>query len=147
MTANNQSNGHSAEEHDPAKALEALGAPELDPYEIDFLPEFERGRGPRAAFVNEHGVLIGDHEYESPNSPLQQWSTETDPAVMAGDEWVHPFKDIGFQSEENRQFFEQGILPSSPGSKFMHPDKDVAYQDGLSAEDAGESGPDAAPDK
>jgi hypothetical protein len=117
-------------------AVEALGDSELDPFEINFLPQFEEGRGPRAAFVNEHGVLIGDHMYESANSPLQLWSAETDPAIMAGDEWVHPFKDIGFQSEENRDFFEKGIPPSaSSGAIFMHPDKDVAYQAGVDQAD------------
>jgi hypothetical protein len=100
--------------------------PALDPYEIDFLPEFREGRGPHAPFVNSQGVVIGDHDYESPNSPLEQWSEETDPAVMAGDEWVHPFKDVGFHSKENRDYFERGIAPQS--GIFMHPDKDVAYE-------------------
>lgn len=99
--------------------------PALDPYEIEFLPRFREGRGSRAPFINEHGVVIGDHEYESPNSPLSQWSEETDPAIMAGDEWVHPFKDIGFQTAENRDIFENGLPPQ--GGTFMHPDKNVAY--------------------
>ncbi|MDQ0902497.1 DUF3905 domain-containing protein [Paenibacillus sp. V4I7] len=98
---------------------------DLDPFEIEFLPQFEQGRGPREAFVNEHGVVIGDHDYESDNSPLMNWTVETDPEVMAGDEWVHPFKDIGFQSAENRDYFEKGIVPQS--GIFMHPDKDVSY--------------------
>lgn len=93
---------------DPKKAAEsAQDQSNLDPFEIDFLPQFEQGRGPREAFVNEHGVVIGDHEYESDNSPLEQWTAETDPEVMAGDEWVHPYKDIGFQSAENRELFEK----------------------------------------
>lgn len=104
------------------------GRPELDPYEINFLPQFEEGRGPREAFVNEHGVCIGDHMYESEQSPLQQWSKETDPFVMAGDQWVHPFKDIGFQTAENREYFERGIVPSNPGGVFMHPSLDAAYE-------------------
>ena len=99
---------------------------ELDPFEIEFLPEFTKGRGPREPFINEHGVMIGDHIYDSPQSPLNQWSKETDPAVMSGDEWVHPYKDIGFHSSENRDYFERGIAPQS--GIFMHPDKDVAYE-------------------
>lgn len=83
--------------------------PALDPFEISFLPQFKQGRGRREPFVNEYGVVIGDHDYESPNSPLNQWSVDTDPAIMAGDEWVHPFKDIGFQTPENRELFERGI--------------------------------------
>lgn len=100
--------------------------PELDPFEINFLPQFRQNRGPREPFVNQYGVVIGDHEYESDNSPLQQWSTDTDPSVMSGDEWVHPFKDIGFHTAENKDLFEKGIPPQS--GIFMHPDKDVAYE-------------------
>jgi hypothetical protein len=100
--------------------------PELDPYEIEFLPEYREGRGPSGPFVNEHGVVIGDHDYASPNSPLENWTEETDPAVMSGDEWVHPFKDVGFHTEENRQLFEQGIQPQA--GIFMHPDKDAVFE-------------------
>ncbi len=102
---------------------------ELDPYEIEFLPEFRQGRGPEEPFVNQYGVVIGDHMYESEHSPLQQWSEDTDPAIMSGDEWVHPFKDIGFHTEENRAYFEKGIPPQA--GIFMHPDKDVAYESNL----------------
>ncbi|RTE02247.1 DUF3905 domain-containing protein [Paenibacillus whitsoniae] len=101
---------------------------DLDPYEIEFLPQFEQGRGPRAAFVNEYGVTIGDHDYESDNSPLEQWTDDTDPSVMAGDQWVHPYKDVGFQTAENRDIFEKGIAPQS--GIFMHPDKNVAVDPG-----------------
>ncbi|WP_240647414.1 DUF3905 domain-containing protein [Paenibacillus nanensis] len=105
---------------------EASGSddPALDPYEIEFLPQFRKGRGPEAPFVNQYGVVIGDHMYESEQSPLEQWSTETDPAIMSGDEWVHPFKDIGFLSSENRDYFEKGIAPE-PG-RFLHPEEDAA---------------------
>jgi hypothetical protein len=98
---------------------------ELDPFEINFLPQFKEGRGPRDPFVNSQGVVIGDHNYESSQSPLENWSKEVDPVVMAGDEWVHPFKDVGFHTEENKDLFEKGIPPQ--GGIFMHPDKDVAY--------------------
>lgn len=117
---------------DPKKSAQAAqDQSNIDPFEIDFLPQFEQGRGPREAFVNEHGVVIGDHEYESDNSPLEQWTAETDPEVMAGDEWVHPYKDIGFQSAENRDYFEKGIVPQ--GGIFTHPDKDVSYEPGESS--------------
>ncbi|WP_286893133.1 DUF3905 domain-containing protein [Thermobacillus sp.] len=115
--------------HKPAAKkvdLNGTGDPELDPFEIEFLPEFREGRGPRGPFVNEYGVVIGDHDYASPNSPLENWSTDTDPSVMSGDQWVHPFKDIGFRTAENRRLFEEGIPPQS--GIFMHPDKDVAYK-------------------
>ncbi|MCR8643109.1 DUF3905 domain-containing protein [Paenibacillus sp. N1-5-1-14] len=85
----------------------------IDPFEIEFLSKFEQGRGPREVFVNEYGVVIGDHEYASPNSPLEQWTENTDPAIMAGDQWVHPYKDVGFHTPANKDYFEKGIEPSS----------------------------------
>ncbi|WP_138755281.1 DUF3905 domain-containing protein [Paenibacillus sinopodophylli] len=99
--------------------------PALDPFEIAFLPAFREGRGSRAPFVNQHGIVIGDHQYESPDSPLSQWTVDTDPAVMAGDEWVHPFKDIGFTTTENREIFEEGLPPQE--GNWSHPDKNAAY--------------------
>jgi hypothetical protein len=48
---------------------------------------------------------------------------------MAGDEWVHPYKDIGFRTEENREYFERGISPQ--GGIYMHPTHDSAYEDSL----------------
>ena len=69
--------------------------------------------------MNAHGVVIGDHDYVSAKSPLEQWSTETEPSVMSGAQWVHPYKDIGFRTPENRDLFERGIAPSS--GLFMHP--------------------------
>lgn len=113
------------QDHERKKRKPQADDPALDPYEIEFLPRFREGRGSRAPFINEHGVIIGDHEYESPNSPLSQWSEDTDPAVMAGDEWVHPFKDVGFQTAENRGIFEEGLPPQ--GGIFMHRDKNTAY--------------------
>jgi len=118
----------------PEDIIESLGDPALDPYEIEFSPEHREGRGPRGAFVNEHGVVIGDHDYESPQSPLENWSKDTDPTVMAGDEWVHPYKDVGFHTEENRDYFEKGIPPK--GGIYMHPTIDVAYPYNLEDETA-----------
>jgi hypothetical protein len=119
----------SVEQDSALEQFQEVDMGDMDPYEIEFLPQFRENRGPEKPFINEHGVLIGDHMYESPNSPLQQWTEETDPAIMSGDQWVHPFKDIGFHSEENREYFEEGKLPdhAAAGARFMHPDKDVAY--------------------
>lgn len=112
---------------------------DLDPFEINFLPEFQQGRGPHQPFVNEFGVVIGDHDYESPNSPLNQWTTDTDPEMMAGDRWVHPYKDIGFHSAENRDYFEKKVAPQS--GIYMHPDKNTSYKAFHDNPNA-ESGPD-----
>ncbi|WP_010272739.1 DUF3905 domain-containing protein [Paenibacillus senegalensis] len=111
--------------------------PALDPFEIEFLPEFRENRGPAAPFINQYGVVIGDYHYESPNSPLEQWSEDTDPAVMAGDQWVHPFKDVGFLTSENRDLFEKGILPK--GGVFMHPEQNTEYRR-VSENDEGSAG-------
>jgi hypothetical protein len=117
---------------------------ELDPYEINFLPQFRQGRGPQGPFINQYGVVIGDHEYVSEQSPLEQWTENTDPAVMAGEQWVHPYKDIGFQTTENREYFEQGIAPKS--GIFMHPDKNAAYGYSLPQELAEEGTPEKSKD-
>ncbi len=117
---------------DALEKLESLGDPKLDPFEIEFLPQFEKGRDPKGAFINKYGVVIGDHEYESEASPLNHWSENTDPSVMAGDEWVHPYKDIGFQTAENREYFEKGVPPK--GGVFMHPTRDAAYEGSIEQE-------------
>jgi hypothetical protein len=132
---------------DERERFEQLEENMEDPFEIEFLPEFQEGRGPRDPFVNEYGVVIGDHVYVSEESPLEQWDKNTDPEIMSGDQWVHPFKDIGFQTEENREFFEKGIVPSpNEGARFMHPTKDVAYESNLENWD-GESNQTEMPDQ
>ncbi|MBO8172051.1 MAG: DUF3905 domain-containing protein [Bacillaceae bacterium] len=98
---------------------------ETEDYHTDFLPGYEDEGRPRDPFVNEFGVVIGDGKYRSPQSPLENWSKEVDPAVMAGDRWVHPYNDIGFNTDENRDYFEKGVPPQ--GYPFMHPTKDVSY--------------------
>ncbi|ASV66156.1 DUF3905 domain-containing protein [Cytobacillus sp. FSL W7-1323] len=76
-------------------------------------------------FVNEFGVTIGDSNYVSEQSPLENWSDDVDPAVMAGDKWVHPTNDIGFNTPENRALIEEKELPDAP---FSHPTKDAGYK-------------------
>jgi hypothetical protein len=76
-------------------------------------------------FVNSHGVVIGDNHYNSEQSPLNNWSDEIDPAIMAGAEWVHPTNDIGWNTAENRELVEKQKKPQRV--PFMHPDKDVSY--------------------
>ncbi|HSH26076.1 MAG TPA: DUF3905 domain-containing protein [Massilibacterium sp.] len=80
-------------------------------------------------FVNQHGVVIGDSFYDSKHSPLNQWSDETDPAIMAGDEWVHPTNDIGWNAKENQELLEKQreVNHHDLSTRFMHPTKDVSY--------------------
>jgi hypothetical protein len=75
-------------------------------------------------FKNSYGVTIGDSFYSSENSPLEQWTDETDPAVMSGEQWIHPTNDIGWNTDENRELLEKKQKPQS--SPFMHPEKDVS---------------------
>ena len=62
---------------------------------------------------------------ENKETPLDNWSKETDPAIMSGDEWVDPNNDIGDKSIENEEL-EKGIMTQS--SVFMHPIYDVSYK-------------------
>jgi len=75
-------------------------------------------------FVNSFGVTIGDSKYSSKNSPLENWSEDTDPAIMAGSEWVHPTNDIGWNTAENKEILEN--LKPPQASPFMHPTIDVS---------------------
>ncbi|AZU61317.1 DUF3905 domain-containing protein [Neobacillus mesonae] len=77
-----------------------------------------------APYVNKHGVVIGDSLYASENSPLENWSDDTDPAIMSGDDWIHPTNDIGWNTTENRELLESKRKPQ--GAHFMHPTKDVS---------------------
>ncbi|MDN4525187.1 DUF3905 domain-containing protein [Fictibacillus fluitans] len=111
------------------KKEEKLDSPILDetlPHQADS-PSFKNsGVKMEAPFVNEYGVVIGDSLYNSENSPLNNWSEDTDPSTMAGDQWVHPTNDIGWNTEENRELIEKKVKPK--GAPFMHPSKDASYR-------------------
>ncbi|MEH7012953.1 DUF3905 domain-containing protein [Neobacillus niacini] len=103
---------------------ENLTINETMPHQIN-APSFEgTGIKMQPPFVNEHGVVIGDSQYASPNSPLENWTENTNPEIMAGDEWVHPTNDIGWNTAENRELLESKKKPQA--YPFMHPDKDVS---------------------
>lgn len=117
----------------PQQESKKLKSPKIEgtmPHQIN-APVFpEEMRQNEAPFVNKYGVVIGDSHYESENSPLEQWSTETDPAIMAGDEWVHPTNDIGWNRAENREMIEEQHLEKQKKQKnarFMHPTIDSSY--------------------
>lgn len=103
--------------------LKSLDIDDTLPHQVN-APSFkDTGIEMQAPFKNEHGVIIGDSMYASSNSPLENWSEETDPAIMAGDEWVHPTNDIGWNTSENRELLEEKRKPQA--SPFMHPTIDV----------------------
>ncbi|MGJ7919658.1 DUF3905 domain-containing protein [Neobacillus sp. LXY-4] len=101
-----------------------IGIDETLPHQIN-APCFKgTGIKMQPPFVNSFGVTIGDSQYSSPESPLENWSKETDPEIMSGDEWVHPTNDIGWNTPENRELLESKRKPQS--YPFMHPTKDVS---------------------
>ena len=109
---------------DHKKKENSLSINETLPHQIS-APSFKgTGMKMEPPFVNKHGVTIGDSLYASENSPLENWSKDTDPEIMAGDEWVHPTNDIGWNTTENRELLESKKKPQA--SPFMHPTKDVS---------------------
>ncbi|QED47312.1 DUF3905 domain-containing protein [Cytobacillus dafuensis] len=104
--------------------LTKLGIDETLPHQIE-APSFKgTGIQMKPPFENSQGVVIGDSFYASENSPLENWSDETDPSIMSGDEWVHPTNDIGWNTTENKELLEQKKRPQA--SPFMHPTHDVS---------------------
>ncbi len=109
---------------EPNNKQTQLDIDETLPHQI-YAPSFKgTGIKMKPPFVNQFDVLIGDSHYASKNSPLENWSKETDPAIMSGDDWVHPTNDIGWNTSENRELLERNRTPQ--GSPFMHPTKDVS---------------------
>jgi hypothetical protein len=111
---------------DKKQKLQSVGIDETLPHQIN-APSFKGTRiKMQPPFINSFGVTIGDSKYASPNSPLENWSDEIDPSIMAGDEWVHPTNDIGWNSTENRELIEEKRRPQ--GGLFMHPTQDVSHK-------------------
>lgn len=84
------------------------------------------GKKIQKPFVNSYGVIIGDSQYDSAQSPLNHWSEEIDPAIMSGPEWVHPTNDIGWNTKENRELIEGA--ERNKQERFSHPYIDTSYQ-------------------
>jgi hypothetical protein len=107
-----------------SQSTDQVSLDETMPHQINS-PSFEgTGIKMEPPFVNKHGVTIGDSIYASPNSPLETWTKDTDPSILAGDEWVHPTNDIGWNTSENRELLESKKKPQA--YPFMHPTKDVS---------------------
>ncbi|MED0980791.1 DUF3905 domain-containing protein [Bacillus paramycoides] len=104
------------------KEKETIQSPILDetlPHQMNF-PSFKgTGKQMQQPFVNQYDVVIGDSKYNSENSPLTNWSDEVDPAIMAGEEWIHPTNDIGWISEENQELLKNEV--DNKNDTFMHP--------------------------
>ncbi|MES5895210.1 MULTISPECIES: DUF3905 domain-containing protein [Bacillus cereus group] len=104
------------------KEKETIQSPILDetlPHQMNF-PSFKgTGKQMQQPFINQYDVVIGDSKYNSTNSPLNNWSDEVDPAIMAGEEWIHPTNDIGWISEENQELLKNEV--DNKNDAFMHP--------------------------
>lgn len=104
------------------KEKETIQSPILDetlPHQMNS-PSFKgTGKKMQQPFVNQYDVVIGDSKYDSANSPLNNWSDEVDPAIMAGDEWIHPTNDIGWITEENQELLKKEV--DNKNDAFMHP--------------------------
>jgi Protein of unknown function (DUF3905) len=108
------------------KEKEPIVSPILDetlPHQIDFPSYKGTSKKMEPPFVNKHGVVIGDSKYNSPNSPLNNWSDDVDPAIMAGDEWVHPTNDIGWITPENQELLHKDTVEMK--DIFMHPQRGI----------------------
>lgn len=55
-------------------------------------------------------------------TPLDHWSTDIDPVLMAGDEWVNNDSDPGTER------ILEGQGGTRMGAQFMHPMHDTTYQ-------------------
>lgn len=107
------------------KKLNKISIDDTMPHQIS-APDFKgTGIDMKPPFINDYGVVIGDSLYSSPNSPLEQWSDETDPEIMSGEQWVHPTNDIGWNTTENRELLE--IQKHPQAYPFMHPTQDVSH--------------------
>jgi hypothetical protein len=109
-----------------SKRKNKISIEETFPHQINSPSWKDTGISMKDPFVNEYGITIGDSFYDSEDSPLNQWSDEIDPAIMSGDQWIHPTNDIGWNTPENRELIESKRNPN--GVPFTHPDKDVSYQ-------------------
>ncbi|WP_421617024.1 DUF3905 domain-containing protein [Brevibacillus sp. TJ4] len=114
------------ERSDKRKEVKDVSLDGTLPHQISAPDYKDSNRSIQKPFVNEFGVVIGDSFYDSPDSPLNQWSTDTDPSIMAGDQWVHPTNDIGWNTEENRELLEGEEFGHA---RFMHPTIDVSKED------------------
>lgn len=101
-----------------------IGIDDTLPHQIE-APSFKgTGMKLQPPFVNEYGVIIGDSYYTSKQSPLENWSDDVDPEIMAGDQWVHPTNDIGWNTAENKELLEG--LKEQRSYPFMHPTHDTS---------------------
>ncbi len=66
----------------------------------------------------------------NPETPLDHWNINIDPAIMSGDHWVQeenaPLEGIGYSNSDSCHVVETNLSP--PKSMFMHPTINVSYK-------------------
>lgn len=64
-------------------------------------------------------------------TPLDHWSSDIDPVVMAGDEWVEPIQSELMSNDSladpGAKWWEGYQEDREPGAPFLHPTHDVTY--------------------
>lgn len=60
---------------------------------------------------------------ESPDTPLDHWTTDIDPSIMAGDGWVDEDDPGGRQAVGKEA--AHGVQTGAIADRFMHPQHDV----------------------
>ncbi|MFD2169438.1 DUF3905 domain-containing protein [Tumebacillus lipolyticus] len=81
--------------------------------------------------VEEKGQrLRNDDSLDAPwrNTPLDNWSRDVDPFIMAGDQYVDNDHDLGTTRRENVEIMNGEINPVM--APFMHPTHDASMRNG-----------------
>lgn len=65
-------------------------------------------------------------------TPLDHWSKEIDPVIMAGDEWVEPIQSEQdareIPADPGAKWWDGYQESREPGAPFLHPTHDVTYR-------------------
>ncbi|MCY0870348.1 MAG: DUF3905 domain-containing protein [Firmicutes bacterium] len=77
-------------------------------------------------------------------TPLDRWSADVDPAIMASDRWVAP-GDIGARKAELPDG-EEDITKRAMLGRFMHPQHDASWDGGSAAQKQSDADGDAPVD-
>ncbi|MCX7570708.1 DUF3905 domain-containing protein [Tumebacillus sp. DT12] len=73
---------------------------------------------------------VNNDELNAPwrNTPLDNWSKDTDPFIMSGDKYVDNDHDLGTTRRENIELLNGQRNPVM--APFMHPTHDVSMRNG-----------------
>jgi hypothetical protein len=78
-------------------------------------------------------------------TPLDRWSADVDPAIMASDRWVAP-GDIG-DGKAEKPDGEVDMTKRSMLGRFLHPQHDVSWDGGSAAQEQSARSDEASVDK